>query len=371
MNGEAFIGLISGTSRDGVDAALVQFESGRPDLLHALCLPYQEPLKSDLETVLATGRPPTPKDTGMLDEFLGRHFARAARMVAEQAGMEMRDVTAIGSHGQTVWHEPGGENPFTLQLGNPWVIVRSTGVTTVADFRTADLEAGGQGAPLAPLLHRELFHSGTEDRAVLNLGGIANVTLLGREGAVTGFDCGPANCLSDLWARRHLHRDYDEGGAWAARGKPVPELLARMLADPYFAMAPPKSTGLEYFNAGWLETMLGDAGHAPEDVQATLAELTVKTVADDIAGHFGEARRLLVCGGGVHNIHMLDRLARLLPETRVETTARHGVHPDWVEATLFAWLARERLRDRPQDTRAITGASEPVLLGEIFPAGEN
>jgi anhydro-N-acetylmuramic acid kinase len=369
VTGSLYIGLISGTSRDGIDAALVQFENELPNLLHAICLPIGEPLKSDLDALLATGRAPTAGEAATLHEFLGRQFARAARTVAEQAGMEIRDVTAIGSHGQTVWHAPEGDPPVTVQLGDPRVIVRATGVTTVADFRRADLAAGGQGAPLAPLLHRELFHAETEARAVLNLGGIANLTFLGCDGAISGFDTGPANCLMDLWARRHIHERYDTGGAWAASGQPDRELLENLLADPYFQRPPPKSTGLEYFNAGWLAPHLEGRQLRPEVVQGTLAELTAATIAGQLLQRGGDTRRLLVCGGGVHNLHLMNRLAARLPEVIVESTARHGVNPDWIEAVLFAWLARERLRGAPQDTQAITGARNPVLLGEVYPTG--
>lgn len=369
MTGNLYIGLISGTSRDGVDAALVQLEDDRPNLLHALCLPIEEPLKSGLDAMVAAGRAPAKGEAATVHEFLGRLFARAARTVVEQAGMEVRDVTAIGSHGQTVWHEPEGDPPLTIQLGDPRVIARATGVTTVADFRRADLAAGGQGAPLAPLLHRDLFHTVDEERAVLNLGGIANLTCLGCDGAISGFDTGPANCLMDLWARRHIHQRFDAGGAWAATGRPDEGLLDGLLRDPYFERPPPKSTGLEYFNADWLERRLAGPALPPEVVQSTLAELTAVTVAEHLLRHGGDTRRLLVCGGGVHNLHLMNRLAARLPEVIVESTAHHGVNPDWIEAILFAWLARERLRKVPQDTRRITGARNPVLLGDVYPSG--
>jgi anhydro-N-acetylmuramic acid kinase len=360
-----FIGLISGTSQDGADAALVLFEDDRPRLLHALCLPYEEPLKSDLAKLASSAEPPTAAVGGMLDEFIGRHFARAARMVADQAGIEMRDVTAVGSHGQTVWHDPDGDPPRSIQLGSAEVLLRSTGATVVSRFRQADLDAGGQGAPLAPLLHRRLFFRPGETRAILNLGGIANVTLLGQDGRVTGFDTGPANCLMDLWAKMNLARPFDRDGAWAASGQVVPDLLGDLLADPYFARPAPKSTGVEYFNRAWLQRHLDAHPADAADIQCTLAELTAQSVARAVTAAESGVARLLVCGGGAHNIYLMKRLVRLLPDTKVESTQRHGIHPDWVEAVLFAWLARERLRERPQDTRLITGARQPVLLGEV------
>ncbi|NIP16893.1 MAG: anhydro-N-acetylmuramic acid kinase [Xanthomonadales bacterium] len=371
MNGDLYIGLISGTSRDGVDAALVHFEGDRPRLLHAICMPIGEPLKSGLDDLLEARRPPSATEASTLDEFLGRLFAKAARAVAGQAGVEMQDVVAIGSHGQTVWHDPDGDEPVSLQLGNPGVIARSTGVTTVADFRSADLLAGGQGAPLAPLLHRELFHDTAEDRAVLNLGGIANLTFLPGSGSISGFDTGPANCLMDLWSRRHLDRPFDRDGAWAAAGTPDDALLEALLEEPYFDRPPPKSTGLEHFNARWLESRLADREIEAGDVQGTLAELTARTVADGVLRHGPRTHRLLVCGGGSHNTHLMHLLAVHLPDTIVESTSRHGVNPDWIEAVLFAWLGRERLLERPQDTRLITGAQAPVLLGDIHTTGRD
>ncbi len=364
MSSELFIGLISGTSRDGLDAALVDFEAGRPDLLHACCTPYPPQIERELDNVLRGGERPSPHATRLLDRQLGHFFARVSRDLMAEGGLEPGDIAAIGSHGQTVWHEPGGANPVSLQLGNGFVIANVTRVTTVTDFRTADIAAGGQGAPLAPLLHRELFSSDAESRAVLNLGGIANLTLLDPAAPVTGFDCGPANCLMDIWARRHTGQPYDAGGAWAARGNVNRELLARLLDEPFFRQPPPKSTGLETFNAQWLDSRLQGLEADPGDVQRTLAELTATTIADCLA-QAPRPDRLLVCGGGVHNAFLMACLSDKLGNVALQSTAQLGVHPDWVEATLFAWLARERLLQREQDTRAITGASHPVLLGEV------
>jgi len=365
VNDELIIGMISGTSQDGVDAVLVNFSHGSMDVLHASCTPYPAAIKQTLEQVLETGLAPGKDVTSLLDDNLGRFFARVAQNLVREAGMEMRDVYAIGSHGQNVWHQPRGENPVSIQLGRGDLIARNTSVTVVTNFRNADVKAGGQGAPLAPLLHQTLFRSESEDRAILNLGGIANLTILPSEGAVKGFDCGPANCLMDAWTRRHLQQDYDHNGNWAARGQVDAQLLEQMLQDPYFSQAAPKSTGLEYFNLSWLENMLGDSALDEIDVQATLAELTAQSVALSLADP-GQPARLLVCGGGVHNVYLMRRIAAALPEVVVESTARYGADPDWVEGLLFAWLARERLKDRAQDTPPITGADHSVLLGDIY-----
>lgn len=363
MSPELYIGLISGTSRDGLDAVLVDFETGRPELLHAACTPYPAGLRAAIDALITAGTRPAPGDTELLDRQLGQFCARACLALLAEAGLEPGDVRAIGSHGQTVWHEPDGPDPVSLQLGDGYVIASITGIPTVADFRSADIAAGGQGAPLAPLLHRALFHVAGESRAVVNLGGIANVTLLEPGGAVRGHDTGPANCLMDLWIRRHTNQAYDNGGVWAAGGALNAQLLARLLDEPYFRAPAPKSTGLEKFNGPWLDARLEGLDLAPQDVQRTLAELTARTVADALAGHGTD--RVLVCGGGVHNVFLLGRLRDLLRGLTVESTADHGLHPDWVEASLFAWLARERLHRRPQDTGPITGARRAPLLGEI------
>jgi len=365
MKDELFVGMLSGTSRDGVDTVLVNFSHGSMDLLHAACIPYPPAIKLTLDQLLETHRPPNTDVASLLDENLGRFFARTAQNLVREAGMEMRDIRAIGSHGQNVWHEPRGENPVTIQLGSGNVIAGNTGTTVVTDFRSADVRVGGQGAPLAPLLHRHLFHSESEDRVVLNIGGIANLTILPSGGEVTGFDCGPGNCLMDNWTRRYLQKDFDNNGNWAAKGRVDQALLDRMLQDPYFDTAPPKSTGLEYFSTAWLENMLQGSGLDEVDVQTSLAELTAQSVARNLQ-RTGLPHRLLVCGGGAHNIFLLSRIAAVLPDVIVETTARYGADPDWVEGLLFAWLARERLDGRAQDTPPITGARHAVLLGEVY-----
>lgn len=368
MSDELFIGMLSGTSRDGVDAVLVNFNREKMEILHAACTPYPTAIKTSLDQLIETGAPPAKDIASLLDESLGRFFARVAQNLLRDTGMETRDIRAIGSHGQTVWHAPGGENPVTIQLGKPELIAKGTSTVVVADFRSADLQAGGQGAPLAPLLHQRLFQSKKENRAVLNLGGIANLTLLPASGGVSGFDCGPGNCLMDMWTQRHLQKDYDDNGSWASKGSVDTDLLEHLLDDPYLRLPPPKSTGLEYFNIHWLDNKLAGTDTEPADVQSTLAEFTAISIADCLRDS-AEPDRLLVCGGGAHNRYLMRRIAATLPDVIVESTKRYGVDPDWVEGLLFAWLARERLNNVEQDTAAITGANHPVLLGTIHQAG--
>jgi anhydro-N-acetylmuramic acid kinase len=364
MNDELIIGMLSGTSRDGVDAVLVNFSNDSMDILHASCTPYPTAIKLTLDQLLETGAAPSKDITSLLDDNLAIFFARVAQDLVRATGMEMRDIHAIGSHGQNVWHQPGGENPVSIQLGKGELIARNTGTTVVTNFRSADVEAGGQGAPLVPLLHQKLFHSETEDRAILNIGGIANLTLIPAKGGVAGFDCGPGNCLMDAWASRQLQKDYDDSGRWAAKGELDPDLLNKMLTDPYFTKQPPKSTGLEHFNMTWLENMLRNTALSEVDVQATLAELSTRSITRSLE-EAGLPDRLLVCGGGVHNAFLMGSIAASLPDVIVEPTSRYGADPDWVEGLLFAWLTRERLNNKTQDTAPITGADFPVLLGNI------
>ncbi len=360
---ELFIGMISGTSRDGADTVLVRFEGNRPCVLDTLCLPYPADLTASLKDMIEAGQKPNESDLKNAHDRLGDFFSQAVHAVLEQSGLEPDAITAIGSHGQTVWHDPAGASPETIQLGNPQRIAANTGILTIGDFRRADIEAGGQGAPLAPVLHRSLFKPESGTRIVLNLGGIANISIVGSDGSVSGFDTGPANCLLDAWIREQREQPYDEGGAWSAAGTVHQLLLLNLLMDSWFKKPPPKSTGVEYFNLQWLKQQDLINSIDPRDVQATLAQLTASTVASAIAPF--KPADILICGGGAHNVDLLERLQDLLPSTPIISTETQGLHPDWVEAVLFAWLARERLAGKAQDTRAITGADAPVLLGEI------
>ncbi|MGH8278218.1 MAG: anhydro-N-acetylmuramic acid kinase [Gammaproteobacteria bacterium] len=366
---DCFIGLISGTSSDGVDAALVEFGPA-PRLRHAGFLAYPDALRSQVLAFAAQRYSGDPVDQlGALDHQLGELFAAAALAVLRQSGTLAAQVLAIGSHGQTVRHRPRSAQPFTLQIADPNIIAARTGITTVADFRRRDLAVGGEGAPLVPAFHRSVFADRNETRAVVNIGGIANLTLLpAADGTVSGFDTGPGNVLLDSWSREYLHKPHDENGEFAATGKIHAALLADLLSDEYFRRSPPKSTGREYFNDAWLQYRLANHKISAADVMATLCELTARSIADAVAGCKPLVRRVLLCGGGMYNRTLMQRLDALLPDCQLGTTADFGISADWVEAAAFAWLARETLAGRPGNLPAVTGASRAAVLGAIYSA---
>lgn len=366
---EYFIGLISGTSSDGVDAALMEFLPA-PRLFASHFLAYPDMLRTEL-LEFAAGRyqGDAIDQLGRMDHELGELFAQTALGLLKQTGLSATAIRAIGSHGQTVRHHPDSAEPFSLQIADPNIIAARTGVTTVADFRRRDLALGGEGAPLVPAFHRAVFADGGETRAVVNIGGIANLTLLpARDGTVSGFDTGPGNLFMDLWSREHLHAPHDKGGAFAAGGKVSTALLADLLGDVYFRRAPPKSTGREYFNRAWLQPKLARHQLPAADVMATLCELTARSVADAVIGCTPRVAHVLLCGGGTHNRTLVKRLGTLLPDCKLGTTADCGVPPNWVEAAAFAWLARETLAGRPGNLPAVTGARALAVLGGIYPA---
>ena len=362
-----YIGLISGTSMDGIDAALLTLEP-RPKIVAATLTRYPAALRGRLEAVVRSGST-TLDELGELHVAVGSAFAAAALDLLAKSGVTAGAVAAIGSHGQTVRHGAGRPTPFTLQIGDPSTIAERTGITTIADFRSRDIAAGGQGAPLLPAFHAAVLGAPTERRAILNLGGIANLTRLCPDLPVLGFDTGPANCLLDAWSGVTGGGDHDAGGALASRGRVDAGLLAALLAEPYFSLPAPKSTGRELFDLGWLRARAGGtlASLPPADVQATLAELTARTVADALGRDIGRVERLICCGGGVHNPDLLRRLAANLPDAIVETTAAHGFDPDFVEAAGFAWLAAQTLAGRPGNLPSVTGATGSRRLGGIFP----
>jgi len=363
-----YLGLISGTSADGIDAALVRFEP-RLHVLAARTTAYPAALRTRVLALATANAAIALDDYGRLDVAIGEHFAAAAVELLREAGVARSDVAAIGSHGQTVRHRVGGAHPFTLQIGDPSVIAERSGIPTIADFRRADVAAGGQGAPLLPALHAAVFADAAIARAILNLGGIANVTVLAPGRAVLGFDTGPANCLLDAWAQHHLGKPRDDDGAWARSGRVDETLLARWLEDPYFATAPPKSTGREHFNLDWLDARMPSAALAPVDVQATLLALSARSIAAAIRTRAPQTGEVFACGGGVHNAALMDALRGELPALRVDSTLALGLDPDYVEAVGFAWLARARMRGEPGNLPSVTGARGPRVLGAMYPAG--
>jgi anhydro-N-acetylmuramic acid kinase len=367
---ELYLGLISGTSADGIDAALASFDPA-PRLLDAITLPYAPALRRRvLDLAQGDGRI-VLDELGTLDVAIGQAFAAAAAELLARSNVAPDRVRAIGSHGQTVRHRPALTPEYTLQLCDQNVIAERTGIATVADFRSRYVAAGGQGAPFAPAFHAAMLGRGDAARAVLNLGGIANVTLLPGDPSapVLGFDTGPANCLLDAWAERNAGQPIDRGGAFAASGNVDAALLERLLADPYFALPPPKSTGREMFHLAWLQPHL-TGGERPADVQATLLALSARTIADAVRTHADGVDEVVACGGGVHNPVLMAALADALAPIRLRSSADYGIDPDFVEAMLFAWLARERLARRPvADLVRVTGARGARVLGAVYFGG--
>jgi anhydro-N-acetylmuramic acid kinase len=369
-NESFYIGLISGTSLDGIDAALVDFSNLKPRLHTALHTPYPASLLRELRGLCQPGSNEIDR-LGELDRRVGLAFAEAVQALLIKAGIKGERISAIGSHGQTVRHRPGADHPFTLQIGDPNTLAEETGITTVGDFRRRDMAAGGEGAPLVPAFHQALLRVPNKARIVLNLGGIANITCLPPqdEGRVTGYDTGPANTLLDSWIARHQSLAFDDQGTWASSGELNEKLLQLLLDDPYFSMAPPKSTGTEYFNLAWLDSHLQEPPLSAVDVQRTLVELSAYTVADAIRHEGYEQAQVLVCGGGAYNLFLLRRLREHLPSASVDTTASQGLAPDWIEAMAFAWLARQTLSGLSGNLPSVTGARHAVPLGAIYPGG--
>jgi anhydro-N-acetylmuramic acid kinase len=372
-----FVGLMSGTSLDGVDGVLAELgpaDSGR-DAIRVVAhhhAPMTPGLREQLLQLNSRGDNELHRAALAANQVM-RVYAQVVQQLLRGSGVRPTQLRAVGAHGQTVRHRPQEfEAPgYTLQLMNGALLAELCGIDVICDFRSRDLAAGGQGAPLVPALHAALFAEPGEDVAVLNLGGIGNLTLLPAQGPVLGFDCGPGNALLDAWCLRHQAAAYDDDGRWAASGKVDQALLSHLLAEPYLARMPPKSTGRDLFNAPWLEAVLKQAGSSTraDDVQATLAEFSVCAATDALRRHAPQTRRLLVCGGGALNSHLMRRLSAQLPATRVESTAAHGVAPQQVEALAFAWLAKAFDARQPGNLASVTGALGPRVLGSLYPAG--
>ena len=364
-----YIGLMSGTSADGIDTALVQFpRDGGCRFVHGVTAPWPADLRARLIDLGQGGELHSVDELALLDARVGLAFADAAITLLRETKLPATAVRAIGSHGQTVRHRPTAPLPYTVQIGDAHRIAEATGITTVADFRRRDVAAGGHGAPLMPAFHLAMLGHQQSDCAILNLGGIANLSLIPRNGQIRGFDTGPANALLDAWCELHTGNPYDADGAFAASGTVHPDLLTALKADPWFALPPPKSTGREHFHLEWLDARLSGQAISAADVQATLLELTVQTVTDALLAQLPQVAQLLVCGGGVRNGALMARLQHALPKTEVSSSARYGLDPDYMEALGFAWLAREALDGRPSNLPSVSGAAGPRILGAIHPA---
>ena len=365
-----YIGLMSGTSLDGVDGVLADFSSTSPLVLAHASRPFSAALRSEL-MALNTSGPDELQRAALAGNALVRVYSQVAQELLANTRLPASSIMAIGAHGQTVRHRPQefDGTGYTLQLNQPAMLAELTGIDVVADFRSRDVAAGGQGAPLAPFFHQALFADPGHSIGVLNIGGISNITLLRANGSMLGFDCGPGNSLIDSWIQQHHGKDYDSEGSWGAGGKLLPELLERLLTEPYFSRMPPKSTGRDLFNPPWMARQLhGFEAAAPQDVQSTLTELTAAACAGDVLRHEPRLARLIVCGGGALNSHLMERLRMLLPGIAVDSSGDAGLPPLQVEATAFAWLARKTVRREKLELQSTTGARGARVLGCVYPA---
>ena len=362
-----YIGLISGTSADAIDAVAVNIDStNNIHQIDSLAYPIDTALREQIFSIQTQAC--ELKSLGELDTQLGEVFASAALALIKQAKLDSSKISAIGSHGQTIKHDPDCSHPFTIQLGNPSVIAERTNITTVADFRKRDIAAGGQGAPLVLAFHQAWLGS-QANTAVLNMGGIANITVLANESTEPrlGFDTGPANTLLDTWARKHLQKAYDENGAWSRGGTVHSRLLESLLKHPYFRKLPPKSADIGQFSSTWLENFLKLFPEiTPQDVAATLVELSVISIANALKDWAPEIQQVIACGGGCRNDYLMEQLAKRIYPTRLTTSKEYGIDVDWIEATAFAWLARQTLLKKPGNAHHSTGASHPCILGGIY-----
>ncbi len=360
---DVYVGLMSGTSMDGIDAVAVSFDARSVHIHAHHSEPYSADLRSELLAAASKPLDVDPDPAGRLHRAVGDRFCTAANAVIDKSAIGRDRIVAIGSHGQTLRHQPNATPPYSLQIGDAGIIAAGTGCTTIADFRSADIEAGGQGAPLVPPFHEWLFNNPNATNVIVNIGGIANITVLHADGADTiGFDTGPGNGLMDAWIRASHDKPYDEDGGWAASGEVSNTLLLALLKDPYFQLPAPKSTGFEYFNMDWLSNVgIGSLNAA--NVQATLTELTATTIAQQVEVYPADA--VYVCGGGAHNSELMRRLRKNLNTTKFATTAQVGLDPDWVEAVAFAWLAKRYIAGETGNLPSVTGATHKVVLGEI------
>ncbi len=367
---ELYIGLMSGTSLDGIDAGLVEFDGKTIKLLDFDYSPFSEAMRDEIQALSHANSPILLKDYGSIDTQLGHLFAQSCNKLLQKAKTSPSAVRAIGSHGQTIYHSPEKPSAFSLQIGDPNIIAEETGITTIADFRRRDIATGGQGAPLVPAFHQAIFSQKFElakaNITIVNIGGIANISHLSANKTI-GFDTGPGNTLMDFWIQQNSDKAYDKGGAWAKNGKVNSELLKTFKQDPYFNLNLPKSTGKEYFSPSWLRKKISQISDCSAiDIQASLCYLTAKTISEAIQKHAPLTSHTLICGGGMHNNHLIGLIRKNLNHS-VSSTAEFGINPDHVEAMAFAWLARQTMHNLSGNLTEVTGAKRPVILGGIYP----
>ncbi|WP_392566500.1 anhydro-N-acetylmuramic acid kinase [Utexia brackfieldae] len=365
-----YIGIMSGTSLDGVDVTLMSYQQNNINILASQTYAIDPDLKTALLQICAS-KQVSLQQLGEIDHRLGQLYADCVLSLLSQTTYQADQISAIGCHGQTIYHHPHGHYPFTMQIGDANIIAVKTGITTIADFRRKDMALGGQGAPLVPAFHQAIFSEKTHNRVILNLGGIANISILFPGQSVTGYDTGPANVLLDGWIELHCQQPYDRNGNWAKQGQCQNRLLEQLLTDPYFALSPPKSTGRERFNLAWLTPQITGLTIAAVDIQATLIELTVQSIVNELQKLSPTPNlpcELIVCGGGARNVLMMSLLTQYLPDWSVTTTDQYGIDVDYVEAMAFAWLAHQRLFNLAGNIPAVTGAKSAISLGVIYPA---
>ncbi len=365
---ELYIGLMSGTSLDGIDAALVDFDNDSIRLVDFEFQPFSHEIKTVIQQLSKADALISLQDYGRLDTLLGYLFAEAVHSLLAKANIQAASINAIGSHGQTVYHAPDSILPFSLQMGDPNIIAEKTAIKTVADFRRRDIAAKGQGAPLVPAFHQAVFGGSNKHRCIANIGGIANITVLPASSSlvpVIGFDTGPGNTLIDQWIQRHKHCDYDLNGVWAKTGTINYEWVTALMKDAYFTAPAPKSTGKEYFSLDWIERQCAVDRYRPEDIQSSLCYLTAVSLCEAIKQYAPATEQVLICGGGIHNDYLLQLIKQNL-SCQVVSTEEVGIHPDHVEAMAFAWLARQTINHLPGNLKQVTGASHAVILGGIY-----
>jgi len=368
---DLYIGLMSGTSIDGIDAALVSFENSTTQLVDFFYQPFDEELKVIIHKFSQAQSSITLTEYGVLDTRLGHLFADTVNNLLLTAKIAPSTIKAIGSHGQTIHHCPDLATPFSLQIGDPNIIAEKTGITTVADFRRRDIACGGQGAPLVPAFHQKIFSDFNLNRCIVNIGGIANITVLPAlktaPATIIGFDTGPGNTLMDQWIQQHQKIGFDKNGSWAKTGNIQYELIKRLKQDPYFLTPPPKSTGKEYFSLDWLQKYITDKHYPAENIQASLCYLTAITICEAIQKYAPKTEEVLLCGGGTHNQYLKTLIEANL-NCKIASTLTYGIHPDHVEAIAFAWLARQTIHNLPGNLKEVTGANHPAVLGGIYQA---